>query len=1166
LSADKRPQLINAPFLVILASLIVAVVLVLAFKAGDIQKALEDERPDALSVAYLRALMQAAPTDPAVRLKLVRHFLAVGNWMTAEQVLKAGGDSLLALSEAQWLLLQIQLAQYRATSPEQAQWQPRHQALAGRIAVLPAADLTAAQLVELADISLQIGLPGQAVGFYAGAAAKDPQRGCQWYAAAARSALAANQPSRAGDYYRQAMQRADERKMIVEMARAAAGAYEAADQGDQALAVIRMALENFPEDLLLLERGVTLALGRGQPQLADEWNRRILKKRPDDPEGLKRQLALALQWGRKQEALACSGQLLRQSPRDPAMLRRHAELAQWNGRNDEALRTLQKLAVMTRETGVYWHMQALAQNSYEVDTELDILDFLANRPGLSGAQYLQLAGRYEYLGYPEKADALLAVPAPGREMLTARALLRERMGDPEAALDIRRHLAARRDSSADDILQVARLLWQLGRTAEAYETIRRLPAGDAPVDADTALLMGELAWLQGDYSMAAGIYRRLWQDPADQDFARRRMVLAYRQLGRSAEAVAILEARWRRAGSGADLIAAMMEARRMEMWPELGRLLDQAGRATGRFDAQSAYWMLKGDWHSYRQEYQPAFLAFRRALDLDPRSEGAADGLLWSLINADDREQLDFWLAALTRRGMPSSEAYAAALQVLGRFREALAWHRDRIDQHRNDALWLLNLADLLDKCGRGDTALRFRRQALEVLLASRDRNLDDRQVALVAALRGIPAAARWMAGHPAEARQDVVLNWWLQRERYDNARLWLLQHQVQRMRLPAWQQLLLAMDAQDRPAVAELLESGRLNDSGDRMTAYTFLGRDDLALAEIGAQDPMTSGRLAAGAAAADRVPHFGELSGTRLQSDGLTLVEQDIAGWTGSGRQSWGLMAGRSQFEARDDAVLTAAPDAQFKLIAGWRLRRKGLWEASAGLRSGDDATAVPLKLGYRSAEGRRWQYRMDWRQDAAPDAGILLRMLGTVDSLSAGVDYRIDPRLSTSLRGGLHRYRSLGNGDLADGGSGGWMLTYRLADGACTCWLSAGVSWEQNTVAGELPADLKPVFAAGATPSVMVPENYSEIGLTLHLGRGGLRQDFPQVASPRWFAELWLGNVEPDAGLSVAARTGLGTAMFGSDELGLTAEYDNRLDRTAGSEATLQVRLSYRFYFGR
>ena len=75
-----------------------------------------------------------------------------------------------------------------------------------------------------------------------------------------------------------------------------------------------------------------------------------------------------------------------------------------------------------------------------------------------------------------------------------------------------------------------------------------------------------------------------------------------------------------------------------------------------------------------------------------------------------------------------------------------------------------------------------------------------------------------------------------------------------------------------------------------------------------------------------------------------------------------------------------------------------------------------------------------------------------------------------------------------------------------------------------------------------------------------------EFPQAASPRWFTELWFGNVEPGAGLSVAGRAGLGISLFGSDELGLKAEYDNRLDRTAGSDATLHAQLYYRYYFGR
>ena len=172
--------------MVILAFLTAAVVLVLAYKAGNIERALEDEQPDALSVAYLKALLQAAPDDSEVRLKLVRHYIAVGNWITAEQVLKAGGNRILTLPRAQWLLLQIQLAQYRATSPEQAQWKTRQKALTHRIAALPATGFTAEQLAEVADISLQLGRPREAMVFFARAAAQNPRQGSQWYVAAAR--------------------------------------------------------------------------------------------------------------------------------------------------------------------------------------------------------------------------------------------------------------------------------------------------------------------------------------------------------------------------------------------------------------------------------------------------------------------------------------------------------------------------------------------------------------------------------------------------------------------------------------------------------------------------------------------------------------------------------------------------------------------------------------------------------------------------------------------------------------------------------------------------------------------------------------------------------------------------------------------------------------------
>jgi polysaccharide biosynthesis protein PelB len=1167
LSADKRPQLINVHFMVILASLIAAVVLVLAYKADNFEKALDDVQPDALSVAYLKALLQAAPGNQGVRLKLARQYLTTGAWLPAEQVLKAGGDALMALPQAQWLLLQIQLAQYRATAHSQASWRQRQQALVRRIEALPTTGFTAGQLAQLADISLQLGLPGEAMDFYARAAVSDPTKGVEWYAAAARSALAASKPSRAGNYYQHAQRLAGKGTAALELAQAAVAAFEAADQGDRALEVIRMALQKHPDDPRLLKRGVALALARQQPQTAYAWNHRLLKLHPDDPAILKRQLELALQWGRKKEALECSRRIVRQAPHDRAALRLHADLAQWNGRYAEALQTLQNLAATTHDPGIYWKMQTLAQNTYEADSELKALDLLAAGAGLTDGQIFKIANRYEYLGYPEKADRSLGLAAPDRTLLTAQALLRERMGEPQAALEIRRKLAARHDSGPDDILQAARLLWQLGRGSEAYQTIKRLPADYTPTNEWSALLIGELAWRQMDYKTAAAAYRSLWQDRIKTEFARQRMILAYRQLGQAAETVAILETSWSRTGDAGDLRAAMVEARQAELWPALGRLLDKAERAAGPLLAKSEFWILKGDWHSHRQEYHLAFQSFRRALDLDPSAAAAAaDGLLWSLINANDRDQLNFWLTKLTAMGLPPRDGYASALQVLGRFHEALAWYRQRLEEHRNDALWLLNLADLLEGCGWADAALHIRQHAMNVLMTIPDQIPDDRQVELIAKLKGIPAAARWLAGRPAGVSRAALLNWWLQRERCDAARLWLLQHHVHRMQLPGWQQLQLAMNAQDRPAVADLLQHGQLTDLGDRMTAYSFLDRDDLAIAEIDGSTALPAGILSPAAAAAARLPNYAELSFDTLQSGGLAVMENRARWWTSHGRQSWGLEASRSRFEASNDTGLEVAPDSESTLNLGWRLRYKGVWDAQAGLRDNSGTMKIPLELAYRSPDGPRWQYRVQLRQNSTTDTGVMLRMLGTADSLTTALDYRIDSRLSASLRGGLHRYQSLEGNDLAHGQTAGWNVTYHLARGTYPLSLSIGGAWEHNSVVHELPVDLEPMFAAETTPEVLVPENYRDTGLTLHIGRGDLVADFPQTASPRWFAELWIGNVEPGAGLSMAGRAGLGISLLGSDELGLTAEYDNRLDKTNDSNATVRTQISYRYCFWR
>ncbi len=1175
MSADKRPQLINLPFMIVLLLMISAIFVALVNGRNDFENERFDLPPDVLSEAYMKVFLKAEPGNHSVRLQLAKHYLTIGEWTLARKVLKEGGEELAAMHQAQWLMLQVLVDHYAALPGASTPRLQLKQTISDHIATLDLAHLSTEQIQLLADISLQVGAPDYAATFYAIMAKEDPGNAWRWYAEAGRWSLAADRLEDAAGYYEQAFRSAPDPDTAAMMVDEASRIREFADQGREALAMIQKALERHPQDLRLLARGIALALAQQQPGLAGQWNRRYLEEKPNDVEALARQVDFELQGGEKEQALLYSRRYIRLMPLDEKALRRHVGLAEWNGRYAEALRALKALAQIADDPGLYQHMLRIAQTGYETEAELAVMNILAAAPGLTEKEALRLAARYEYLGYPERADRLLDEFGRhhGRSLtgLRFQADLRERMGDLGLALESRRELSERRDVQPEDRVALARLLFQLGRVEDAHYALKQGLIIDGSETDYTLQLAGELAWQRGDFDMAATAYHHLWSRGFGGDFSRQRMIIANQQLGRAKEVVKRLEENWKRTGDPSDFLAALSTARQAGLWSVVERLLAAADSAPGGLVAEDAYWLIKGDWHSHRQEYRQSFQSYRQALAVNPRSTAAADGALWSLINANDRARLDQWVNAHVRSGLPLTEAYAVALRLLGRDKEALAWYETRLDQHQDDVLWLLDFADLLVLAGRENAAHRVRKHALGVLIEQKEKGADERMVELVAKLQGIPAASRWLATRPGAVGDATILNWWLYRQQYDAARVWLLEQHIERSSLPAWQQLQLALADNDGEAVAALLQGGQI-DAGttDRMAAYTILGRNDMALAEIGRQKDFGAELRAAMVSAAARLPNLWEAGFSTGSIGGLAIQNLEGLYWRTRGTCGWGLYGAASDF-GDDDDLLAVAPHRETRLNGSWRRFRDDIWAIDVGYRDGNGGSVFPLGLTYRSSDRRPWQYHLGVKSNSLTAVSGLMRLLGTQDRISAQLDYRIDSRLSFSLSADRHRYESLGGSTLGNGYTLNANVNYRLLGGPNQWMVGGSAAWEDNRVTDQIPDDLQPLLSPDVGPEVLVPETYRDIGLSMTLGRGQLIGNYPmaasfQSASPRWFADLWVGYIEPESTLGVAARAGIGTSLFGGDEFGLTAAYDDRLNKVPGGGASYRIQLYYRFNLGR
>jgi tetratricopeptide (TPR) repeat protein len=132
----------------------------------------------------------------------------------------------------------------------------------------------------------------------------------------------------------------------------------------------------------------------------------------------------------------------------------------------------------------------------------------------------------------------------------------------------------------------------------------------------------------------------------------------------------------------------MDEAARSRRWDALARLRREAARDEQRLAGSLAYWLLCGQLDEHGGRVADAARDYRRALAVDGGAAAARSGLLWLLINSDDRAglaaQLGTWAAdAEVDPGL--WRAYAAGLELLGRSREALVFYQREADADPDD-------------------------------------------------------------------------------------------------------------------------------------------------------------------------------------------------------------------------------------------------------------------------------------------------------------------------------------------------------------------------------------------------------------------------------------------------------------------------------------------------
>jgi predicted Zn-dependent protease len=263
----------------------------------------------------------------------------------------------------------------------------------------------------------------------------------------------------------------------------------------------------------------------------------------------------------------------------------------------------------------------------------------------------------------------------------------------------------------DAPMHQAELLWRAGQREQAFSLLYRHRGQATPEDVDYWELLGDQAWNLKRTEPALLAYRTLWKGKRSNELAAERLILLARDAGHAHEVITTAEVAFRRFDQPRLLLLAMDTANQSGLWQDLDRLLMTAHRQEQRFHDSEMYWLLRAQLAIHQERLTEAGSAYEQALQLNAESVPARVGLLWLLIQTDDKRRLKEHLyqwkeAALTKANFWG--AYAIGLMNLGRVKDALPWFERQARANPHNHAFLLSYADALGQAGQSSAARRL--------------------------------------------------------------------------------------------------------------------------------------------------------------------------------------------------------------------------------------------------------------------------------------------------------------------------------------------------------------------------------------------------------------------------------------------------------------------------
>lgn len=895
----ERPRL-APPWSITLLGVLVLAVLVAIYPHKALVNRIVEAPQNELTEAYLVNLLRTDPGNPQLGLALARHHLSVNLYdkldLTLAKLLKSPDPEIRL--EAAWLSWRAAEQRLHRLAPGAPQHADMKAQLRARLRALAALDWSEHMTIEIARRAFQFGDAQLGIELLERISASARGRSSDWYAEAARAALASGEYLAAGKFYliaaRRTSETVEQRRFFIE----GMLALQSGDQVKEALALAEEELAATPslgESTQVLELLVRFARSVRRPDLSDKYARKLLR------------LSLLRQWKQQQlahaygirwqpvgersgpqlpfddriytlgfeafldnrkleDAWQVAASAVRQAPDNPAWRERLARVSEWTGRPAIALTHWSYLARANGSDEAWQAILRLAPGLFDDNALLAALEHqLARQPG-NPALVAELVAGFERLGNPRGAMRVLERLYRQQrqpDLLASMAELAERMGEDNKALELWRSFMGTKRLTTAQSVHVATLYLIRGEQANA---LAMLESVDDSTETGAAYwrLRGDIAARLGYEEEATAAYRHVLAGQgatADDHENLARLLLDEYPL----EAARVSGEGWLRFRNPQLLRQALDLYATAGRWQDMGTLMRTlSAEELAKLRQQASYLRLSAQ---YRIATGQRGIALT---DLDAAFALAADGsdvqqaLLWLLIESGEGKRLRDIMAARERdwQADPAMhDVLAAANLALSIPEVALRRYlTPRLAAHRDDFLWLMNYADALEQNGEVDHAWRLRKQLLlDEKLRKRQQVAAERLPREMVALRQAARARLLMLARPGDpayaalrellrldrgedgqlspAARDAAFGWLLDAQQLDAARGWLWQQYAGTAARPLWGEMRLALESGDRALSGQLLDdyAPRIP-RYDRIEAARLAG--DLRLAQSEAFD----------------------------------------------------------------------------------------------------------------------------------------------------------------------------------------------------------------------------------------------------------------------------------------------------------------------------------------